>query len=771
MPETVIINKQSSIPGKRPGISDLALGEIAINTHDGKMFIKQDQDGSVEVIQVGDDKVDNVFYVSKTGRKGNLGTSLQDAFETLDSAVSHVTALKFFSFNEAKCRRDLGLIFDGLYLDIAFGTNYNQVTSGLSYQRAGSNKVVEDQIVATRSALNEAKAAVASVPEVKSSVALQRSNGHWSEIVDILVNGTQSTELSADPLTFPAPNILPTGDADDAAIILQNNREYFKDEVVAYINANFPTLTYDETKCRRDVGFITDAITFDILYGGTHASSIVANSYFIDGVSVLPAAQQSQSAQSYTHLANIMSQIVRNALTSNLAAGADVSGNSGQYATATEGNIITGTLAPLFIDVITADSIAGLPAVVRPNLVSRGVDQDLRDAVTATEVNENLFITQAVERANATGDTTIYLKSGDYTINNPLKLPPKTAIVGDNLRTVTIRPQSVDSDLFYMDNGTFIKDVTFRDHQSLAACVSFDPSVDSPGAGPFIIQSPYVQNCTSITTDGVGMRIDGSKASGLRSMVSDAFTQYNAAGFGVQLLNRGYTQIVSMFTISTATSIEAKSGGQCSIANSNASFGDFGLVASGSSPPLYRGFLESDQGVFADVVRFTDIRNLDSYSYLDELNAFKKPNYNDAIKFDSEEFFYTIVDVDSVGPGVYDLTFQPPMNVAKLAGQTVNFHQRSQITTSSHTFEYVGSGTNTFTAIPQNGGIPDRAREVVFDSETQEGLVVFTSTDQLGDFRIGADLTINRAEGRIEGETFERSLFEILTPYILALEG
>jgi hypothetical protein len=111
------------------------------------------------------------------------------------------------------------------------------------------------------------------------------------------------------------------------------------------------------------------------------------------------------------------------------------------------------------------------------------------------------------------------------------------------------------------------------------------------------------------------------------------------------------------------------------------------------------------------------------------------------------------------------------MNEPKKAGQTVNFHQRSQITTSSHTFEYVGAGTNTFTAIPQNGGIPSRSREVVFDSATQEGLVVFTSTDQLGDFRIGADLTINRAAGRIEGETFERSLFEILTPYILALEG
>jgi len=775
MVDFTLLNKRTGVPGRRPGISQIELGEIAINTYDGRMFIKRDQDGNIDVVQVGDDAVENVFYVSKSGRKGNLGTSLQDAFSTLDSAVSFVTAQQFFTFNETKCRRDFGLIFDGLYHDIAFGTNYNAVTSGLSYQRGSASVVREQQIVATRSGFNEAKGAVASVPEVKASTgvngALQRNNRHWSEVVDILVNGQVSTEIAADTLVFPEPVVLPTPDANDAAIILRNNRSYLKDEVVAYITANYPSLTYDETKCRRDVGFIVDALTFDVLYGGTHAVQIIAQSYFVDGVSQLPSGQQAQSVASYTHLATIISELFQNSLTSNLASGADTSGNGGQYATSIEGNLVTGTLVPIFTDVIAADSLSGLPAKIEPNYVSRGVSSELRNAITATQRIESLIITQSVERAATTGDTTIYLKSGDYTINNPLKLPPKTAIVGDNLRTVTIRPQSVDSDLFYMDNGTFIKDVTFRDHQSLAACVSFDPSVDSPGAGPFIIQSPYVQNCTSITTDGVGMRIDGSKCSGLRSMVSDAFTQYNAAGFGVQLLNRGYSQIVSMFTISTATSISAKSGGQCSIANSNASFGDFGLVAEGSSPPLYRGFLESDQGVFADVVRFTDIRNLDSYSYLDELNAFKKPNYNDAIRFDSENFFYTITDIDSVAPGVYDLTFQPPMNEPKQAGQTVNFHQRSQITTSSHTFEYVGAGTNTFTAIPQNGGIPSRSREVVFDSANQEGLVVFTSTDQLGDFRIGADLTINRAAGRIEGETFERSLFEILTPYILALEG
>jgi hypothetical protein len=51
------------------------------------------------------------------------------------------------------------------------------------------------------------------------------------------------------------------------------------------------------------------------------------------------------------------------------------------------------------------------------------------------------------------------------------------------------------------------------------------------------------------------------------------------------------------------------------------------------------------------------------------------------------------------------------------------------------------------------------------------GLVYFTATDERGDFRIGEDLTINREQGNITGVTFDRSLFAVLTPFILALEG
>ena len=47
-----IILKRSSTPSKVPTTAQLALGEIAINTHDGLIYIKKD-DGTPSVVQVG----------------------------------------------------------------------------------------------------------------------------------------------------------------------------------------------------------------------------------------------------------------------------------------------------------------------------------------------------------------------------------------------------------------------------------------------------------------------------------------------------------------------------------------------------------------------------------------------------------------------------------------------------------------------------------------------------------------------------------------------
>jgi hypothetical protein len=64
--------------------------------------------------------------------------------------------------------------------------------------------------------------------------------------------------------------------------------------------------------------------------------------------------------------------------------------------------------------------------------------------------------------------------------------------------------------------------------------------------------------------------------------------------------------------------------------------------------------------------------------------------------------------------------------------------------------------------------VPVPANEVV---QTTGGEVIYTSTDQRGDFRVGDQLTINGVLGTITGEAFDRSLFAVMTPYILAIEG
>jgi hypothetical protein len=70
--------------------------------------------------------------------------------------------------------------------------------------------------------------------------------------------------------------------------------------------------------------------------------------------------------------------------------------------------------------------------------------------------------------------------------------------------------------------------------------------------------------------------------------------------------------------------------------------------------------------------------------------------------------------------------------------------------------------------LPYAGGVPIQLNEVI---QQGGGQVYFTSTDQQGDFRIGTELLFNRVDGTITGETFNKSLFAVMTPYILAIEG
>jgi hypothetical protein len=372
---------------------------------------------------------------------------------------------------------------------------------------------------------------------------------------------------------------------------------------------------------------------------------------------------------------------------------------------------------------------------------------DSNDGSTIAEA----YLTLDAALSNADSGTTIFLKSGSYTLNNTsggVVVPTKVSIIGDNLRTTNISGQTATNDLLLLNNASYVTGVTFRGHTNGAAAVSFDPSAGN------IITSPYVQNCSSITTTGTGMKIDGSLVGGLRSMVSDSFTQINFNGKGVHLLNRGYAQLVSIFTVSCDVGILCETGGNCSLTNSNCSFGNFGLKSTGSTS-LSKSGTASAAAIGDKVVRVT--------------GPSPAPNYGEAIKFANDTKYYTVEAISATGsPNEYDITLLEELVLAVGNGDAVTFHQRSLIQASSITFEYVGTGTGIYDT-PQSGAFPIQANEVIQDSDNQ-GLVYFTSTDHKGDFRIGGDLTINRENGTITGNTFDKSLFAVLTPYILAIE-
>jgi hypothetical protein len=580
-------------------------------------------------------------------------TFIEDNYDTLE-------------YNYDACMRDVGLIVDALSHDVMFDVNYATETVARSYWSGidlfGPDQNLDGAVdvytkllgdgetAATIDAYNEMKKIIAEFVDTDAEKARINS---LITIINSSINATNPLAIPNTPLTF-------TGDS----LIIDNADDSLVTKTVAYANQIFPAYSYNQATCRRDVGYILDALTYDIKYGCNTATYTAQRAYFsIFGngyVDLLGQNELDATIAAYNQLKTILNGYLTQygvQITNRVVGLLDIIVKAVEQSadgTYTLGEFFdnNSTRGKIYQYNVPTGLLPGYNALQFPDLIALGykvVVNDLYNALTAFDNNETQRLTiirsSSAVASNQGTDSTIFIKSGDYVINNPIKLPAKTSIIGDALRAVTIRPKHPSQDIFWADNGVYIKECTFRDHQDGAAVLSYDPRVDSPGAGPFITQSPYVQNCTSLTSSGTGLRIDGSKVSGLRSMVLDAFTQFNAGGIGVHLLNRGYAQLVSLFTVSTTTSVLTETGGQCSLTNSNSSFGKYGLVSRGGSPSLYDGTLHATYDINGDVVRVNSIITRDSADYTLNVGDFKKPNFNDAIKFDSDEVYYTVTDV------------------------------------------------------------------------------------------------------------------------------
>ena len=487
------------------------------------------------------------------------------------------------------------------------------------------------------------------------------------------------------------------------------------------------------------------------------------------------------------------------------------------------------------------------------------------------------------------GDT-IKIRPGRYVENNPIGLRTDVSITGEDIRLVTIEPQNVEKDVFWVRRGCLIENLNFSGatvgvaHTGCGAVAfpitgqtansGYTPGGPATQGSSGRWRSPYIRNCTNFMTKSIGMRINGNDAIGtpdganLKSMVCDSFTQYNEAGIGVSLTNNAYAQLVSIFTINCDIGIFASSGAQCDLTNSNSSFGNFGLVAAGLGSTQYTGkvrdavipgdnsdvvvgkgvtdtdgdsrrpfdgqaaYFKIDLDNYPDAVgtgRITaPLQELTSIKILNGGSGFSQANPPDILIRDNDGTVApkgpqgiiaegsanvstagTITSIDVINSGrnylstqnivvevdgntglatavmepIYFTVSEATDNRSDTAGiTTITFNefipyelfpddpftlQRiSRILTSSHSFEYVGSGTSINTSLPFEGALSIKENEVVATDGAQ---IPFTSTDQKGNFDIGEGIQVDQTTSTIRGRDFSKSIQAEVTPLILAL--
>jgi hypothetical protein len=130
--------------------------------------------------------------------------------------------------------------------------------------------------------------------------------------------------------------------------------------------------------------------------------------------------------------------------------------------------------------------------------------------------------------------------------------------------------------------------------------------------------------------------------------------------------------------------------------------------------------------------------------------------------------YYSILSSTPVSSGICTINVGENVPYAVGVGTAVPFFKQSRVLASGHSLEYIGSGTEIAKALPAQGGVTIQDNEI---DARNGGLVVFTSTDQSGNFRIGDGVVINQQTGTISGAFYSKSLFSSMTPYILALGG
>ena len=307
-----------------------------------------------------------------------------------------------FTYNQTETNQEIADFLEAVKFDAVLGTNYNAVTQGLIWDSKANNYTKLRQRAKLITAYTRSKEETLSLVNVADTPAITSAvTTAWNEILDILENGPDG----ADTITFGTSAQTITAETN-AKNQLQANRSFIQEEIVNWVTNNYPSLNYLQRKCRRDVGYLVDAISYDIVYGGNSASRRAAERYFFGtDQSYLPSDQRTATVQAYNRLSTVVSQVIQTTAVTP-SAGNPLTQDTISWPAGTTTEAATAQdLIQITEDAITAGNTDNLPAETLPNIT--GEDADFLDA--ASDIDSNV---SAIQTA-----TTNYLLSYAFTYN------------------------------------------------------------------------------------------------------------------------------------------------------------------------------------------------------------------------------------------------------------------------------------------------------------------------------------------------------------------
>jgi len=101
----------------------------------------------------------------------------------------------------------------------------------------------------------------------------------------------------------------------DASNLITLNRQFIQNEVVGFITSTYPGILtnpdYNETICKRDVGYVVDAISRDLKYGGNVSSVNAGKAYWNAGVSYV-SGESTETIAGYRYIIELSKYIINN---------------------------------------------------------------------------------------------------------------------------------------------------------------------------------------------------------------------------------------------------------------------------------------------------------------------------------------------------------------------------------------------------------------------------------------------------------------------------